>query len=105
MGDGGVRMGVDQHPLAVGGSGGGLAHIPRIWGEFQKLIKSAREERPDLAILTDSPDFHLRLAKKLKALGIPVIYLIAPQVWAWRQGRVRRMRETLARLLCIFPFE
>ena len=69
------------------------------------MVRAARIERPDIAILTDSPDFHLRLAKKLHAQGIPVVYLIAPQAWAWRQGRVRTMRRTLTRLLCIFPFE
>ena len=60
---------------------------------------------PILAILTDSPDFNFRVANKLHGLGIPVIYLIAPQVWAWREGRVRQMRRNLARVLCIFPFE
>jgi lipid-A-disaccharide synthase len=82
-----------------------VAHIPRIYGEYRKLLKAARDERPDVAILTDSPDFHLRLARRLKALGIPVIYLVAPQVWAWREGRLRGMRRTIDRLLCIFPFE
>ena len=82
-----------------------VTHIPRIWGEFRKLLRAAAAERPDIAILTDSPDFHLRLAKRLKALQIPVIYLIAPQVWAWRKGRLPLMRRTIDRLLCIFPFE
>ena len=80
-------------------------HIPRIYGEFRKLVRAARTERPDIAILTDSPDFHLRLARKLHAEGIPVVYLIAPQAWAWRQGRVKTMRRTIRQLLCIFPFE
>ena len=52
------------------------------------MIAAARRERPALAILTDSPDFHLRLAARLKRLGIPVVYLVAPQVWAWRKGRI-----------------
>ena len=69
------------------------------------MVRAAAGEKPDLAILTDAPDFHLRVAKKLKRLGIPVIYLIAPQAWAWREGRVKGMRETIDRLLCIFPFE
>ncbi len=59
----------------------------------------------EIAVLADSPDFHLRLAKKLRRNGVPVIYLIAPQAWAWREGRVRAMRRDLRRLLCIFPFE
>ena len=101
----GVRAVVDARSLAVVGIVEVLAHIPRIYREFRKLLRAADTERPDIAILTDSPDFHLRLAKKLKARGIPVVYLIAPQAWAWRQGRVKTMRRNLERLLCIFPFE
>jgi len=82
-----------------------LAHIPRIYGEYRKLLTFALENRPNVAILTDSPDFHLRLGAKLKAAGIPVIYLVAPQVWAWRQGRLGQMRKIIDHLLCIFPFE
>lgn len=101
----GVRAVVDQRSLAVVGIVEVIGHIPRIYGEFRKLVRAAEQEKPDLAILTDSPDFHLRLAKKLRARGIPVVYLIAPQVWAWRQHRVRAMRRDLRELLCIFPFE
>ena len=101
----GVRTIVDAASLGVVGLVEVVSHIPRIYGEFRKLISAARNEKPDLAILTDSPDFHLRVATKLHQQGIPVIYLIAPQVWAWRQGRVRRMKRDLARLLVIFPFE
>jgi len=82
-----------------------VVHLPRIWRQFRKLVASAEAERPDLAVLTDAPDFHLRLARKLHRLGIPVVYLIAPQAWAWREGRVRGMRKTLRHLLSIFPFE
>jgi lipid-A-disaccharide synthase len=101
----GVREVVDAGNLAVVGLVEVVHHIPRIYGEFRKLVRAAEQERPDLAILTDSPDFNLRVAKKLKRLGIPVIYLIAPQVWAWRESRVKQMRRDLARVLCIFPFE
>jgi lipid-A-disaccharide synthase len=101
----GVEPIVDQRSLAVVGIIEVLHHIPRIYGEFRKLVRAAAQRKPDLAILTDSPDFHLRLAKKLKRQGIPVIYLIAPQAWAWRQGRVKTMRACLDHLLCIFPFE
>lgn len=101
----GVRPIVYSESLGVVGLVEVLVHIPRIYGEFRKLIAAAREEKPDLAILTDSPDFHLRVARKLKRQGIPVVYLIAPQVWAWREGRVKTLRETLHHLLCIFPFE
>jgi lipid-A-disaccharide synthase len=101
----GVRTVVDAASLAVVGLVEVVAHIPRIYGEFRKLLRAAGAERPDLALLTDSPDFHLRVARKLRRQGIPVVYLVAPQAWAWRQGRVREMRRNLRRLLCIFPFE
>src|SRR6202040_1378514 len=101
----GVRPVVDAASLAVVGLVEVVTHIPRIYREYRKLLRAAAEERPDVAILTDSPDFHLRLAKRLKALQIPVIYLVAPQVWAWRKGRLPMMRRTIDRLLCIFPFE
>jgi lipid-A-disaccharide synthase len=100
-----VRTVVDAASLAVVGLFEVVAHIPRIWGEYRKLLAAARRERPDLAILTDSPDFHLRVASRLHRQGVPVVYLVAPQVWAWRKGRLPVMRRTIRRLLCIFPFE
>jgi lipid-A-disaccharide synthase len=100
-----VRTVVDAANLAVVGLVEVIRHIPRIHGEFRKLVGAAKRERPALAILTDSPDFHLRLARRLKKLGIPVVYLVAPQVWAWRKGRIRAIRAYVDRLLCIFPFE
>ncbi|HEY4362770.1 MAG TPA: lipid-A-disaccharide synthase [Bryobacteraceae bacterium] len=101
----GVRPIIDLRSIAVVGLVEVVAHIPRIYGQFRKLVASISQERPDLAILTDAPDFNLRLAKKLKRRGVPVVYLIAPQAWAWREGRVKTMRATFNRLLCIFPFE
>ena len=101
----GVKAIVDSRSIAVVGLVEVVAHIPRIYGEFRKLVRAAEEWKPDVAVLTDSPDFHLRLAKKLKRRGIPIIYLIAPQAWAWREGRVKTLRTTVDRLLCIFPFE
>jgi lipid-A-disaccharide synthase len=101
----GVRPVVDAHSLAVVGLVEVITHIPRIYGEYRKLLLAARAERPDVAILTDSPDFHLRVARRLKRLGIPVFYLVAPQVWAWRKSRLPLMRRVIDQLLCIFPFE
>jgi lipid-A-disaccharide synthase len=101
----GVRTLVDAASLAVVGLLEVVHHIPRIYGEYRKLVAAAEKEQPDLAILTDSPDFHLRVARKLHRQGVPVVYLVAPQVWAWRRGRLREMRRTLKHLLCIFPFE
>jgi lipid-A-disaccharide synthase len=101
----GVEPVVHASSLAVVGLVEVIRHIPRIYGEFRKLLGAAAERKPALAILTDSPDFNLRLAKKLKRMGIPVVYLVAPQVWAWRESRVRQLRRDLEHLLCIFPFE
>jgi lipid-A-disaccharide synthase len=101
----GVRAVVDSRSIAVVGLVEVLAHIPRIYGEFRKLKKAIVAEKPDVAVLTDAPDFNLRLAKFLRRQGVPIVYLIAPQAWAWRQGRVKTLRATVDRLLCIFPFE
>jgi lipid-A-disaccharide synthase len=101
----GVRAVVDSRSIAVVGLVEVVAHIPRIYGEFRKLKKAIAMEKPDVAVLVDAPDFNLRLAKFLKRQGVPVVYLIAPQAWAWRQGRVKTLRATVARLLSIFPFE
>ena len=101
----GVRSVVDAEALSVVVLADLVRHIPRIYGEFRKLAAAARRERPDIAILTDSPDFHFRLAAKRKRMGVPVVYYVAPQVWAWRQGRARTMRRIIDLLVCIFPFE
>jgi lipid-A-disaccharide synthase len=101
----GVEPVIEAESLAVVGLVEVIAHLPRIWRHYRKLLAAARKTRPQLAILTDSPDFHLRVARRLKAMGVPVVYLVAPQVWAWRKGRIPLMRRTISRLLCIFPFE
>jgi len=101
----GVEPIVQGESLSVVGLVEVIHHIPRIYKEFLRLTAAAAQRRPQLAILTDSPDFHFRVAARLKKLGIPVVYLVAPQVWAWRQGRTKIMRRIIHRLLCIFPFE
>ena len=101
----GLREIIRAEDLAVVGIAEVVGHLPRIWRRFRELIAAARREKPELAVLTDAPDFHFRVAKKLKKLGIPVVYLVAPQVWAWREHRVKKMRRIIDRLLCIFPFE
>jgi lipid-A-disaccharide synthase len=72
---------------------------------FKLLVGESTEQPPDLAILLDFPDFNLRLAKKMKRLGVRVIYYISPQVWAWRSGRIRTIREYVDKMLVILPFE
>ena len=101
----GVEPVIDAASLAVVGLAEVVGHLPRIYGEFRKLVRYAQDHRPDAALLTDNPDFHLRLARRLKRLGVPVFYLVAPQVWAWRQGRVRIIRDVVDKLYCLFPFE
>ena len=101
----GVRPVVDASALAVVGLAEVVSHLPRIYGEFRKLIRYAEQNRPVATLLTDSPDFHLRVAQRLKRLGVPVFYLVAPQVWAWRQGRVAQISRVVDHLYCLFPFE
>jgi lipid-A-disaccharide synthase len=101
----GVEPVVDAANLSIVGLAEVAAHLPRIYREYRKLVHLAREDPPDAALLTDNPDFNLRLARQMKRLGVPVCYLVAPQVWAWRQGRVRTIRALAAKLFCLFPFE
>jgi lipid-A-disaccharide synthase len=105
MREAGVRTVVDIASLAVVGLAEVVRHVPRIWGEYRKLLDAAAAQPPDIAVLTDAPDFHLRLARRLRRQGIRVVYLVAPQAWAWRRHRVRAMRRDLEHLFCIFPFE
>jgi len=101
----GVTPVIDAANLSVVGLAEVVVHLPRIYGEYRKLLRYARAHRPDAAILTDNPDFHLRLARHLKKMNVPVLYLVAPQVWAWRQGRVKTIRKLVDKLFCLFPFE
>jgi lipid-A-disaccharide synthase len=87
----------------------GLQEVIAHWGDIKKafhgLVEAAAKRRPKAALLLDYPDFNLRLAKKLKALGIPVVYYISPQVWAWRQSRVHLIKQVVDKMLVLFPFE
>jgi len=82
-----------------------LTEVPRVWRAYRDLLKQALARRPGLAILVDAPDFNLRLARHFHKQGVPVLYVVAPQVWAWRGWRVRKIRRVVDRLECIFPFE
>jgi lipid-A-disaccharide synthase len=101
----GCDVTVDAASLATVGLSEVLTDIPRIYGQFRRLLAEAERRRPKLAILVDSPDFNLRVAKHLKKIGVPVLYLVAPQAWAWRPWRTRQISRLVERLLCIFPFE
>lgn len=82
-----------------------LRHLPRLFRLRDALAAAAIERRPDLAVLIDAPDFNIRLAEKLKAAGIPVVFYVGPSVWAWRPGRVHKYKRHIDRLLVLFPFE
>jgi lipid-A-disaccharide synthase len=96
---------VDAKDLAVVGITEILSHLPKIYGLFHHLIREADRQRPDLAIVIDSPAFNWRVAREMKKRGIPVVYYVAPQFWAWRQGRVSLLRNYVTKALVIFPFE
>jgi lipid-A-disaccharide synthase len=96
---------VDAKDLSVVGITEILSHLPKIYGLYQRLIKEADKRRPDLAIVIDSPAFNWRVARQMKNRGIPVVYYVVPQFWAWRQGRVRLLRDYIDKALVIFPFE
>ncbi|MDH3999446.1 MAG: lipid-A-disaccharide synthase, partial [Desulfuromonadales bacterium] len=82
-----------------------LGHFPVIWKAFQRLKKVLHEQKPQALVLIDFPEFNLRLARQAKLAGVPVLYYVSPQVWAWRRGRVRKIAELVDSLAAIFPFE
>jgi len=112
FGAGGERMAaagceivVDARDLAVVGITEVLSHLPKILGLYRKLIRSADEKRPALAVVIDAPAFNWRVARQMRRRGIPVVYYVCPQFWAWRQGRVKLLRKYINKALVIFPFE
>ena len=111
-GIGGIRMTslgfqsvFDAANLAVVGLTEVISKFPVIKSAFDKLKDTIDKDRPDLVVLIDYPDFNLRFAKKVKKRGIPVIYYISPQVWAWRKGRVKKIAKLVDKMLVIFQFE
>jgi lipid-A-disaccharide synthase len=101
----GVEILVPMEDLAVMGLAEIVAEIPRIRKIFRRLSAEAKIRRPAAAVLIDSPDFNLRLAKRLRKIGVPVLYYISPTVWAWRKGRLRKIKAVVRKMLLIFPFE
>ncbi len=96
---------IDAKDLAVVGITEILSRLPQILGLYRRLIAAADKRKPDLAIVIDSPAFNWRVARQMKRRGIPTVYYVAPQFWAWRQGRVRLLRDYIDKALVIFPFE
>jgi lipid-A-disaccharide synthase len=82
-----------------------VRHIHRLRAVFRSVLAEVDRRHPSLAVLLDYPDFNLRLARELKRRGVPVVYYVSPQVWAWRRGRVTTIRQTVAHMIVIFPFE
>lgn len=103
--DAGVETRWDVAELSVMGIAEVLPKLRRILGILDEIAAWAERERPDVALLVDAPDFNLRLAKRLKRLGIRVVYYVSPTVWAWRGGRVKALRRDVDELCCILPFE
>ncbi len=101
----GGRLIADYRGIAVTGLTEAIAKIPRSLSTLRKLVAAAERERPDGLVVIDSPDFNFRLAPRIKRLGVPVIYYISPQIWAWRRGRLNTIRAFADRVLVIFPFE
>jgi lipid-A-disaccharide synthase len=101
----GVECVVRAEDMAVMGLTEVVLHLPRIYGEFRKLKRAIRARRPTVAVLIDFPEIHFRLAKEFHRLGIPVIFFVSPQLWAWKQHRIKLVREYVRRMLVIFPFE
>jgi lipid-A-disaccharide synthase len=101
----GVEVLFDSSQLAVMGLVEIISHFKDIYRALQKMRRFLKEERPDLLILVDYPEFNLRLAKTAKALGIKVLYYISPQVWAWRQWRVHKIGQSVDMMAVILPFE
>jgi lipid-A-disaccharide synthase len=101
----GLEPVVRSEDMAVMGLTEVIRHLPRIYREFRKLKQSVRDRRPDVAVLIDFPEIHFRLAKELHRLGVPVIYFVSPQLWAWKKHRIKLVRKYVRRMLVIFPFE
>ncbi|MGH8631882.1 MAG: lipid-A-disaccharide synthase, partial [Burkholderiales bacterium] len=101
----GVELVTHAREMAVVGIFEVVRHLPRIYGFYRRLLAEVDRRRPRFAVLIDFPDFNLRLARQLDRRGIPVIYFVAPQLWAWRPGRGTQLRRHVRKLLCIFPFE
>ncbi len=101
----GQRRVVRAEDVAVMGITEILQHVPRIVQSYRKLVRSLHTETPDAAVLIDFPDVNFRLAKHLKRLGIPVIWFVSPQLWAWKRRRLRWVQSRVDRMLTIFPFE
>lgn len=103
--DAGVRLIGDYAGLSVTGLTEALRILPATFGMLRRLVQAADETRPDVLVVVDYPDFNFRLMARLATRGVPVVYYVTPQLWAWRAGRMKTMQRHVALALPIFPFE
>ncbi|MBM4316474.1 MAG: lipid-A-disaccharide synthase [Deltaproteobacteria bacterium] len=101
----GMDIILESEKLNVVGISDWFDRMGEVLGGYRSVIKSLKSAPPDLAVLIDLPDFNLRVAKTLKRLGVPVIYYISPQVWAWRKYRINQIRRDVDLMMVVFPFE
>ena len=101
----GGRLIGDFHGLAVTGLIEVLRILPDSYSMFRRLVDEAKRERPDVLVLVDYPDFNFRLMAAVRRLGVPIVYYVSPQLWAWRSGRIQTMKALVDLVLPIFPFE
>jgi lipid-A-disaccharide synthase len=101
----GVEILVDPTAQAAVGTSEAMGRVPALYRAYRILVKRLREARPRAIVLIDFPEFNLRLAKQARRVGVPVVYFIPPQLWAWRRGRLRQMARRVTRVLAVFPFE
>ncbi len=101
----GLQVLVDARELLAMGATEVLGRVPRILAALRQVAGAAEREAPDLAVVLDYPEFHFKLAARLRKLGVPVVYYIPPKLWVWRKKRIRKLRELFVRVLCILPFE
>ena len=101
----GVELLGDFSVLSVTGLTGALRVVPRSIALIRRLAASARARRPDAIVVIDAPDFHLPLLWTLRRLGVPIVYYVSPQLWAWRRGRMASIKRRVSRMLVLFPFE
>ena len=101
----GMELVADVSGHAVVGTSEALGRIPRLYRAYRLLKARLIEERPRALVVIDFPEFNLRLARIARRAGVPVVYFIPPQLWAWRRGRIRQMARRVSRVLAVLPFE
>ena len=101
----GANLTADYGGMTVTGLTEALRVLPHSYATYRRLVAAARAERPDVFVAIDFPDFNFRVMRAMHRLGIPVVYYISPQLWAWRAGRMATMKRFVDKVLVIFPFE